>query len=499
MMNRISISIVFICILFYAGNSFSQSVKWSAPLADDKKFPFLRILGATDEGYFLLRSNITFGNDNNRWGFRTRKYLLQLMGEDLKLKYSGPLAIGCEDCRIADVGIIGSRVAILYSSFDKQKKLLQLFIQKLDTYGNFSGNPVLLIETAAMKFDEDSQPDLIYSHDENLVAIAMRSVSKDNEEQSYSTAIFDTALTVLGRKEFTVPVKAKLFGPITSVLTDEGNFYLLGIEFRTEKRIKNPGESFYKLISYNLKNDVVTQNEIKLENRFLTDVAINADNLNRKIVVSGFYSDKTAYTTSGVFYYSLSEDSLLQTPVVTSSFSRDFLRKLVKEGRSKDNELVNYSIDRSVIRKDGGAAIVAESFNIATRSYWDYYLQTWVYHYYYHYGNIIAFSINPDGTLLWSNSIQKDQNSTDDGGYYSSYFSAIIEGKILSIYNKYIADNSSVLMTTISGVGEQQTKTLFEESMNASVIPHSAKQVDEDTILMPAERDGEPYLVKIGF
>ena len=149
--------------------------------------------------------------------------------------------------------------------------------------------------------------------------------------------------------------------------------------------------------------------------------------------------------------------------------------------------------------KDGGAAIVAESFNIVTRSYWDYYLQTWVYHYYYHYGNIIALSINPDGTLLWSNSIQKDQNSMDDGGYYSSYFSAIIDGKILNIYNNYIADNSSVLMTTISGMGEQQTKILFEESMNTSVIPHSAKQVDEDTILMPAERDGEPYLVKICF
>jgi len=35
--------------------------------------------------------------------------------------------------------------------------------------------------------------------------------------------------------------------------------------------------------------------------------------------------------------------------------------------------------------RDGGAAIVAESFNITSRSYWDYYLQMWVYHYYYHY------------------------------------------------------------------------------------------------------------------
>lgn len=188
------------------------------------------------------------------------------MDEDLRVKFSRPLSIGCEDCRIADVGIVGSQVAILYSAFDKQKKLLQLYIQKRGSDGNYCGNPVLF-DGIPVKFDEDNQPDMI-DHDENLVACAMRSVSKDNEEQLYSTAIFDTALTVVGRKEFRVPVKAKLFGPITSVLSDAGNFYLLGIEFRTEKRVKNPAESFYKLISYNLKNDIVSQMKSNLKTDF---------------------------------------------------------------------------------------------------------------------------------------------------------------------------------------------------------------------------------------
>jgi hypothetical protein len=495
-----SISILLLSLLLlHAQQSFSQTVKWSAPMTEDKKFPYLRILGAADEGYYLLRSNLTFSNDKTRSGFRSRRYLLQLLNEDLRIKFSEPLAIECEDCHVADVAVIGSHVAILYSKFDKQKKLLSLYVQKLNQEGHNDGNAVLLLETGAEKFDEENQPDFILSHDEHLAACALRSVSKENAEQVYTAAIFDTSFNVITRKEISVPVKAKLFGPVTSVLTDEGNFYLLGIEFLTEKRIKNPGESFYKLISYNFKKDFVSQNEIRLENKFLTDVAISADNLNHKIVVSGFYSDKTAYSTAGVFYYSLLEDSMTQTPVVTSTFTPEFLRKLVTEGRTKYNELVNYSIDRSVLRKDGGAAIVAESFSISSRSYWDYYMQMWVYHYYYHYGNIIALSLNPDGTILWSNSIPKDQNSTDDGGYYSSYFSAIINGRIMNIYNKYVTDQSAVLITTISGTGEQQTKTLFEESQNTAVIPHSAKQVDQDTILMPVERDTDPYLVKITF
>jgi hypothetical protein len=355
------------------------------------------------------------------------------------------------------------------------------------------------MEIGAEKADEEVQPDLIYSQNESFIACGMRSIAKDDSHQQFTAVIFDTSYAVQARKEISIPVKPKLFGPITPVLTDQGNFYLLGIEFRTEKRVKNPGESLYKLISYNFRKNEVGYNDIMVENKFLTDVAISADNRNKRIVVSGFYSDKSVNSTSGVFYYALSEDSMLQTPVVTSTFSPEFLRKMVTEGRVKNNELVNYSIDRSVIRKDGGAAIVAESFNVTSRSYWDYYMQMWVYHYYYHYGNIIALSINPDGTILWSNAIQKDQNSTDDGGYYSSYFSAIMNGKIVSIYNKYVNEQSSVLMTTLNGVGEQHTKTLFEQSMNAAVIPNSGKQVDEDTILLPAERNGETLLVKIVF
>ncbi len=492
-------TIFLLLLLVNARPVISQTVQWSPPLLDEKKYPYLHILGSVESGYYLLRSNMSFNSEQGHSGFKSRKFLLQLISDDLRAIVSQPLILSCEDCHIADVGIIGSKVAVTYTSFDKSQKLMRLFIQKLDEQGKFSGDPMLLMEITADKADEEIQPDLIYSQDESFIACAMRSIAKDESHQQFTAVIFDTSFTVKARKEISIPVKPKLFGPITSVLSDEGNFYLLGIEFRTEKRVKNPGESFYKLITYNFRKDEVQYNDIIVESKFLTDVAINADNRNRRIVVSGFYSDKTAYSTAGVFYYSISEDSLLQTPVVTSTFSQEFLRKLVTEGRVKNNELVNYSIDRSVIRKDGGAAIVAESFNVSSRSYWDYYMQMWVYHYYYHYGNIIALSINPDGTILWSNTIAKDQNSTDDGGYYSSYFSAILNGRIMSIYNKYVGEQSSVLLTSMNGVGEQQTQTLFDQSMNAAVIPHSGKQVDEDTILIPAERNGETLLVKIVF
>jgi len=126
-------------------------------------------------------------------------------------------------------------------------------------------------------------------------------------------------------------------------------------------------------------------------------------------------------------------------------------------------------------------------------------MQTYISHHYYHFGNIIVLSVNPDGSILWGNTISKDQNSTDDAGYLSSYCSAISGGKIFSIYNKYIEQESSVLMTTVDATGNQKTDVLFNELKNISIVPRSAKQVDQETILLPAYRENKFYIAKIEF
>ena len=496
---RLKVLAVLFAMVLIARTSTAQQITWSPPMEDDRKFPYLKILGEGESGYYLLRSNLTFRDDRTHSGFRSRKYILQLLDESLRVKWSVPLTAGCEDCQVADVGIIGTTPAILYSQFNKPEKRLGLYVQKLNAEGKPYGSPALLMEVLTEKIAEEQQPDLLFSHDESKMAFALRSISKGKQEQLYNVVIFDTALSVLGKKEIEIPIKPRLFGPVNSLLTNDGNFFLLGIEFLTEKRVKNPGESFYKLVSYNLKNDRIALNEIRLEDKFLTDVAISADDLNHNVVVTGFYSLMTTYTTAGVFYYSVNEDSLAQSRVVTSTFSADFLRKLTPDRRGRGNELVNYSIIRNAVRKDGGAAIVAESYSVSTRSYWDYYLRTWVYHYDYTFGNIITLSVNPDGSLLWNNVTVKEQVSTDDGGYYSSFYSAIINGKILSIYNKYISRETSVLLTSISGNGQQDTRTIFQESENVTVVPHSSRQVAEDAILMPVERGRESFIIRLEF
>ena len=111
----------------------------------------------------------------------------------------------------------------------------------------------------------------------------------------------------------------------------------------------------------------------------------------------------------------------------------------------------------------------------------------------------MVLSVNPNGNILWTNVISKDQNSIDDSGVFSSYFCAVTGGRLASVYNKFADENSSVLITTIDAGGNQKTDVLFNELEKVSIAAQSAKQIDDETVLLPAYKENKFYIVRISF
>lgn len=492
--------ILIILTLIGAFPGLAREIKWSPTLPENAKFPYLKIIGGDDEGFFVLRSNISLDTDRDRAGLRSRKYFLQYFSMEMALRWEGELNAQSDDTRFADIKVVNGRVLVVSYAQDKATRQFRFYAQYLGTGAAYIGTPVLIDTVAVSRLDEDNKPGILLNRDESQFVFTYRKVPSDGSRQSFEAVLLDTALSLLYRKEIPVDTEQPRFSPLRYVLTERGNFYILGIEFLTDKKVKAPGESYYRLLGYQHSGDRLVNQEIKVQDRFLTDVSLAADNRNNRIVVAGFYSDKTNYTTSGVFYYGLEEDALATTRVLTAPFSQEFVRKTSGDRRDRGSgELVNYSIDRIILRNDGGAVIVAESFYQTTRTYWDFYMQASVTHYYYHFGNILLISMDPAGSISWNNVVQKDQNSIDDSGYYSSYCSVVSNGMQYSLFNKYIDDDSSVLLSIVDGKGAQRTETLFNEVERVAIIPRSGKQVDEETLLLPAYRQNKLYFVRITF
>jgi hypothetical protein len=485
--------------LFRLGSN-AQSIEWSRPVSDNSKMPYMKILGSSLNGFYVLRSNLSFDNTKARSGFRSRKYLLQKFSLQMNLLAEFDLKAPVDNGRLADLQMVNGKVLLIFYSTDKGENTYKFYAQYLDEKGDLEGNATVIVEFAAENIDEDNLPGIVSSRDESKIAFTYRQLSKDKDGQYYHTVVLDSALNQLYTKDFNVILPVKQYVPLSFLLTDEGNFFILGIRFNTEKKVKSPGESFYLLSAYNRASDRFVDKEVKLDDKFLTDVSITADSYNHKIVVIGFYSDRTSYSTAGVFYYSMTEDSLKDSRVYSSAFPKEFMVKFMGERREdKGKELVNYSIDRLMLRKDGGAALVAESFYQTSRTYWDYYTQSTLSHYYYHFGSIMIVSINPDGRILWGNVASKDQNSIDDAGYFSSYCSVVSGGKLYFMYNKYVNETSSVLITNVDGSGNQKTDVLFNEVEKVSILPNSGKQLDEEIFILPAYKENKFHFVKLSF
>ena len=486
------------CLLFFPLAAASQNIIWSAPVGDDNQMRYMKIIGSDENDFYLLRSNIPFQTDPGKKNSKSRRYKLACYTQRMALRWEKTLAAPVPEGKILDVRIVDGRLLVSAFLLAKNQPLI-LYLQFLDASGNYTGIPVKADELDADNVDDESRPDLLVSKDESLVALACRMQREEGGTPKFRIAVCDNSLTPLYQKEIQPDAGERSFAALDIQLSDSGNIYLLGTVFTAEKKAKTPLSGNYALLAWRRSNDMLQLHELSAAGKVLIDASLAVDNLNDAAVISGFYSDNTGSTLSGIFYFSLQSSPLSASgEVKTSSFSEDFLKKfssVKKEGKG----LVNYSIDRMLLRKDGGAVMAAESYSTYSNSYYDYYSQMLISHTYYNYGSIMTLSVNPDGSLLWSDVLNKEHNSTDDEGYYSSYCSAVYGAKMYYIYNKYIETKTSVMLTTVTSKGDQNTLVLFNQLDNIVAVPRAARQIEQDVLLLPAYKENQLCIARIKF
>jgi hypothetical protein len=484
-----------IFILVVPFHSFTQTVSWSTPIKVESKMNYIKIIGSNDECLFILQSNYPLENTANRGMYRNQKFLLSCYSMKMSLNWVKPIILPSKNQKILDLLIINEKLMAFY--LEEMVSDFTVFgFHQLDNTGNIEGKATLLDSISTSTLDFTSRPLIIASKDEYRIAVACRILPGNSEQQKFLVTMLNNSFEKEYQKELVIDASERYYTTVNALISDSGDIHLLGIRYLNDKKIKQLGEMYFQLHAYWKKTAQLTVSDIRVSDKLLTDAGIVIDELNNRVVVAGFYSDKTTNSAAGVFYVSQKEGELQASAVKSKPFPESFLKKFISE-RKESNELINYSIDRILLRKDGGAVFVAESFSTVSRSYYDYFTQSLISHAYYHYGNIITLSINPDGTFYWTNMLSKDQNSTDDDGYLSSYCSAIGGGKLYYIYNKYIESKTSVMISLVKSNGEQTSSVLFNELENTLVVAKSGKQLESNTIVMPALKEKKLYLVRI--
>ncbi|HLG36451.1 MAG TPA: hypothetical protein VI757_16355 [Bacteroidia bacterium] len=486
-------------IIISAFASNAQKVIWSLPLSESSKLIYPKVTGQNEDGFYFVRSNHPVENENEIYSYRNNRFLVSFYDYDMRLLWEKAVVAGKKDTRIICFVSVDNYLKEISSEWNKAEKKFRLLTRSFDKAGTADTSYNTVAEEEINSVDNETSCFITASQGRNYFLIAYQTQSESNE-QRYAVLLCDSSLHVLKKNMLHIPLSRKYFNPHQFKVSNSGDIFLFGVKTDSQKRSRDVDRNFFTLFCKPAINDSWNEYEIRGIEHFLTDAGVAVDELNHKLVVTGFYSDKTEYSIAGVFYYHLDLLSPAKNEIRFSSFAPSFLYKFLREQKENYNrELVNYSIDKIILRRDGGAVIVAESNYTSDYSYYDYYLRTYISRKYYHRDNIIQLSVNKDGTLLWSNVIQKEQTSDDDDNIFFSYTSAIAGGKIHCIYNRFLKRRTQVLQNNTDILGSEKSSALFSEEQDVYIMPSASKQVNENMLVIPAYKGKELRLAGIIF
>lgn len=486
-----------VCIVLFFGlaRAFAYEEAWTSNLFTDSRFSYLKVAGYDDKGFFLVGSNISFRTDRDRVGFTKRKFAVAYYTDDLQKQWEQYLDL-FDDEKVVAFTALADKILFLYTRELRKDNKTEIFARQIGADGAFS-KPTLI---TTIELSGNSLPDDFYlSSSKNNKMLLLSFNSEENKNETRINIIaFNDSLKSNFNSTFVVPYGNKNYYFINQGISNNGDVFLLGSNNPLNKRIKDPSD---------LKNFLITGNkafpsgrilEISFPDKFISDIGLAIDELNNNVVVAGYYSESNPYSYAGVFYSAFDIATGEMKILREDKFPEKVLVKMFGEIKGRKNkELNTFSIDKIILRSDGGAVVLSEAKYTTSNSYYDNFTRSYVTSTNYYYNNILAVSMNANGTIDWPVVIPKNQVTVNDFGYYSSYCMAVDDNKMHFIYNRFSGSKSNGMMYSVAANGEEQFTQLFSNQEEATLMPGGALQIDDNVIIIPAIHKRKVSLLKL--
>jgi len=471
----------------------AQDLKVSTPQKIPSKVSEYEILGKTNEGLIVWKSGLRYN-------------LIEAFDPySMDLNWSRELTLPRPKVRVVEIVVFQNELYVFY--VNKVKTISTLYAVKFNSQ--------------LRKISEEKEIDVYkrrlgvggYKYNirfdikkANLVLVKLEKVTEEDVHTIPTIKWIDKKLNIIGERSSEVENNWKFQD---CFVASNGTVFL--VKQKTKRTILTNKPLFEEIVieSYHL-DDINTKRLVfRKEKKLFNEFNVQYDEQNDKLVLAGFYSgDKQSNTVEGYFY---TVCDLTKTAIYEESFSEfdeEFVSKVARKGLfDKDSQLQYFEVRNLILRRDGGALLVGESYSRvgANNSMMQFYdmrfsnrrnVQTEHY-----FDDVILFSINPDGTLHWNEILKKRQFSEDDDGYFSSVGFMNSSKSLNLLFNESISHNNKLSSFFIEHDGEYQMKSIFNPaSFQLTPAPRYAKQISANELIIPAvSYKNEFVLVKVTF
>ncbi len=442
---KFQFSLTIVICFFYIGvsaqNTFPPEIDWGKEYKLPGKTDLMALVPFGTSSYYGLRKRNATGISGKKQKVFVEHYNSQMnmvKSVSFALKYkNNPL-------EYEDFLKVGNELYLFTSYNNQAKKKNYLFAQLVSRKTLMPSDKLINIgEVDSKNIMKKGYFDVHISRDSSKVLVFNALPYQKGMPERFALHVYDNQFNELWTKDIILPYSDKDFSVEDYQVDNHGNVFLLGLNTRPEY--------FFTILEYSKEGSDVIEYPIRRQDKLITDLSfLIADNGN--LVCSGFYADHATGRVKGTYFFQLDTDTKtirnenlkeFETGFLTQYLTAKQIEKLSKnENLRQKAGLQHFSLDRLILRSDGGALLIAEQHFIEEyRSpggfdpYYPYYNTYYTTDYYFHYNDIIIVNIRPDGVIEWAASIPKKQVTRNDNGIYSSFAVSIVQDKIYFLYN----------------------------------------------------------------
>ena len=308
---------------------------------------------------------------------------------------------------------------------------------------------------------------------------------------------------------------------------DNSGFFLFAKETRKSRR---SNVSDLEVTLHKPGADSFRNYKMSLGNKFIEEINIKVDNLNKHYIINSFYYGQRHGSIEGLFTSVIDMNGEKPIRAVFNVLS-DSLRSRINSPDQARFVFDNLVIRNTIVKKSGGFIVSSEDFYTETllnnnwnRQYYsntlpytsssyDYYLSNPYYYGYrpfnndysreesnrYYYNDVVVLSLDSSLKLEWNSVIHKKQYDVDNDNFMS--FSNMNEGGEIHFLfidkdrQKQIISNQSILPD-----GEvKRYPTLRSNEVGYGFMPRLGKQVGPRQMIIPYVYLGYIAFAKIDF
>ena len=325
-----------------------------------------------------------------------------------------------KDIEFESIVNIGDNIYVIGSMYDNKDDVYHLFGYAVDRQGNISNEQVKLFNTQVTKKRERGCFYFKSSPDKDILLVMHATLFEKEEQIQYEIKLFDKQLNVITEYLEKVPYedKKELEFEISDYDVNlNGDIFLAINESYRDKKAKKHIENF-QLYAFKKNNNY--QKEV-ININFEDKEVINGQvfsTANGSVNIVGFYSNvrkngKALKNLRGVYSVVVNSKNNEVENISFNDFDYETKVKLIGERRAKkDKDIKPLYRTHSIIEKEDGGVILLSEYHTVVVGDKTGFGPMAVHPVIYTHNEIIVTSLNPDGSIAWSNVVPKQQTAS---------------------------------------------------------------------------------------